>query len=93
MFVGSGAVKDDLLVFGKARESGLKFLEGERALKMQAAASGLIGISAHQKRLAGCDPGIGFLRGDAYRGGHVDPPLFLLVFKVLGQCPHYSKNA
>jgi len=51
MLVASGAVKDDLLVLGQAREPGLKLLEGERVLQLHTAASGLISIGAHQERL------------------------------------------
>jgi len=51
MLVASGAVKDDLLVLGQAGEPGLKLLEGERALQLHSAASGLISVGAHQERL------------------------------------------
>jgi hypothetical protein len=80
MLVGSGAEKNDLPVFGKARKPGLELLEGERALKLHIAASSLIGIGAHQEGLAGFDPGIDLLRGDAYRGGHDAPPSYLKLW-------------
>ena len=52
MLVASGAVKDDLLILGQAVEPGLKLLESKRAFELHTAASDLIGIGAHQERLA-----------------------------------------
>jgi hypothetical protein len=78
MLVGSGAEKDDFPVFGKVGEPALELLEGERALKVNTAAFGLIGIGAYQERLAGLNPGIDLLWGDACRSGH--DGLLVLVY-------------
>jgi hypothetical protein len=79
MLVASGAIKDDLLFLGQTVEPGLKLLESKRPLQLHAAASGLIGIGAHQESLARFNPGIDLLRGDAFGGGHDAPPLFQIV--------------
>jgi hypothetical protein len=52
MLVASGAIKDNLLVLGQVRKLVLKLLEGEGALQLHTATSGLIGIGAHQECLA-----------------------------------------
>jgi hypothetical protein len=70
MLVGSGAVKDDILVLRKAWKLGLELLKGQGPLELQAAAFGLVWVSTDQKGLAGFNPGIDLLRGYAYRSGH-----------------------
>jgi hypothetical protein len=70
MFVASGAVKDDFLVIRQIGQPGLELLEGDRALQLHPAAFILIGIGAYQEDLAGLNPRVDLLRGNAGRGGH-----------------------
>jgi hypothetical protein len=70
MLVGSGAVKNHLLFLWQAGQLGLELLEGKGPLQLQAAAFGLIWVSADQETLAGFHLGIDLLRGDALWTGH-----------------------
>lgn len=58
MFIGSGAIKDNFLVFGQSRDHGEKFRRQQRPGEMNGAAMVVAGIGTDQEALAGFNPGM-----------------------------------
>jgi hypothetical protein len=69
VLVGSGAIKNNLLILGQGRNFGKEFGGQEGSGKLNGLAVVIAGIGADQKALPGFYPGMAFGRGDARNHG------------------------